>query len=55
MPDKPIETCDEIKTAVQKDGTEHGYRREYVIRRAIELGCTENIPDDWEIEVSGNV
>lgn len=51
MPDKAIEDCDGVKEAVKLDGTEHQYQRQYVIRRAVELGCTEYIPDDWEIEV----
>lgn len=49
----PTRDCGELKDAVQAYGRETGSKpklRRYLIRRSVELGCTENIPDDWEAE-----
>jgi hypothetical protein len=49
---EPVDDCAALKTAVQecgKDGSRA--RRRYLIKRSIELGCPDNIPDDWELEI----
>jgi hypothetical protein len=53
MPDGsyPTPHCDCLKAAVESYGRETGDKaalRRYLIRRAVALGCTEHLPDDWE-------
>lgn len=56
MPTEDGETepqnCDELKTAIGKTKPEERGRQRYLIKRAIDLGCVEHIPDDWEVEIS---
>lgn len=50
----PTRDCEELKHAVEAYGRETGSKPElkrYLIRRSVALGCTEHIPDDWELEV----
>lgn len=50
----PIRDCDEVKTAVQAYGRETGSKevlRRHIVRRAIALGCTEHVPDEWSVDV----
>jgi hypothetical protein len=50
-----IRDCNELQAAVQKERTETANTtvvRRFIIRRSIELGCTEHIPDEWEVEIS---
>lgn len=55
MPDGsyPTPDCAYLKHAVQAYGRETGDRadlRRYLTRRAVALGCTEHLPDDWHLE-----
>jgi len=57
MPDGsyPTPDCQYLKHAVQAYGRETGDRedlRKYLVRRAVKLGCTELIPDDWHVEAT---
>jgi hypothetical protein len=47
-------TVEEVRTAVEKEKNAdppHQGVRHYLIKRAIELGCVECIPDDWGMKV----
>lgn len=50
MPDEEIKSCDDVAAAVKKvragKESDPGEER-YIIKKAVELGCTEHIPDDW--------
>lgn len=56
MPDGsyPTRDCEELKHAVEAYGREkeelRPSLRRYLIRRSVQLGCTEHIPDSWEVE-----
>lgn len=53
MPLQEINDCEDARTAVQTYESGEDKRPEvkrYIIRRCIELGCTEHIPDKWEVE-----
>lgn len=58
MPDGsyPVGDCEDIKNAVTAYGREDDAKRpelrRLIIRNAIKHGCTDEIPDDWEVEVS---
>jgi hypothetical protein len=41
--------CNDIRREVAKQPYRAG-ERAYIIRKAIELGCTDNIPDGWMIQ-----
>lgn len=45
--------CDSLKTTIQKTGDEEQGRQQYLVKRAIELGCVEHIPDHWGVETDG--
>ena len=45
--------CDSLREAVGKTGEEEKGRQQYLIVRAVELGCIDVIPDDWEVEIDG--
>lgn len=48
----PTRNCDELHKAVEAYGRETGSKevlRRYLIRRAIALGCTNELPDDWDV------
>jgi len=49
--EEEIKDCDSVKAAVaqEKSSPVGGDRERYIIKRAVELGCTEHIPDDWGI------
>lgn len=51
--DKVPENCDELKAAVAATSESEKGKQQILIRRAIELGCVENIPDEWEVNVDG--
>lgn len=58
MPDGsyPTRDCQELGKAVEAYGRETGSKpklRRYLIKRAVELGCTEKIPDSWEAHENG--
>jgi hypothetical protein len=54
MPTRELQTADEVRAAVEKEKTaekpDQGMRH-YLIKRSIELGCVECIPDDWGMKV----
>ena len=53
MPDEQITDCEGVAAAVARERqTAHpdDNERRYIIRRAVELGCTDKIPDDWGIQ-----
>lgn len=51
--EKDPQDCEQLKTAIQKTGDNEKGRQQYLIKRSIELGCVEHIPDHWGVEVSG--
>ena len=54
MPTSEITSCDELKTAIDvenKSDKPDTPMRHYLIKRGVELGCVENIPDEWTMEV----
>jgi hypothetical protein len=56
MPDGsyPTRDCDELKQAIEaygKETTNKSDVKRYLIHRSVVLGCTEHIPDEWEMEV----
>lgn len=47
---KEIKSCDDVQNAVKayKASKESDPAEErYIIKKAVELGCSEHIPDDW--------
>ena len=58
MPDGsyPTPDCAHVKHAVQAYGREVPAKQEalrkYLVRRAVKLGCTEHIPDDWHVKAA---
>lgn len=51
-----VENCEQLSTRIDaaKQQTDNADERRYLVKRAIELGCVEKIPDEWGIEVEGN-
>lgn len=47
------ENCDQLKAAIAKTGENEKGRQQFLVKRSVELGCVENIPDDWEVEIHG--
>jgi len=47
------EDCEQLKTAVAKTGDNEKGRQQLLIKRSIELGCIEHIPDNWGVEIDG--
>lgn len=47
------QNCDELKAAIAKTGEQERGRQSYLIKRSIDLGCVEHIPDDWEVQTDG--
>lgn len=45
--------CDQLKAAIEKTKEGEKGRQQYLVKRSVELGCVEHIPDDWEVEVHG--
>lgn len=44
-----IQDCDSLKAACEQAGDSPPPReRRRLIKRAVELGCTEHVPDSWE-------
>lgn len=49
MDDEEIHDCAELKTACEQAGDSPPPKeRRRLIKRAVELGCTEHVPDSWE-------
>jgi hypothetical protein len=51
MADGEIEDCDALKAAVDKHEPGDTAEERRLIKRSIELGCTEHIPDEWGVDV----
>lgn len=49
--DIDVQTCDDIKAQVAKAPTELR-RRQYLIKKAIDFGCSQHIPDEWEVDIN---
>lgn len=49
--DKIPENCDDLKGAVQNTVETDKARQRVLIKKSIELGCVEHIPDSWEVEI----
>lgn len=45
--------CESLKTAIQNTSDNEAGRQQYLVKRAIELGCVEHIPDHWGVETDG--
>lgn len=48
-----VETPEELKAAVAANPTSHE-ERAYLIKRAIELDCVDEIPESWGVDVKGD-
>jgi hypothetical protein len=45
-----INNCDDVQEAIgayEATGETNKNEERYIINRAVALGCTEHIPDDW--------
>lgn len=51
--EKEPQSCEEIKAAVAKTDENEKGRQQLLIKRSVELGCVEHIPDDWGVDVDG--
>lgn len=47
------ENCQELESAVAKTGENDKGRQQYLVKRSIELGCVDKIPDNWEVSING--
>lgn len=45
------EDCDELKTAVAATEESDRGRQRVLIKKSIELGCVDNIPESWEVDI----
>ena len=50
---RDIETCEDVQRVVQTNPQNPAVRR-YTIKRAIELGCLDSIPEQWELEIEND-
>jgi len=50
-PDQIPENCDDLKAAVKNTADVDKARQRVLIKKSVELGCVEHIPDDWEVEL----
>lgn len=53
VPNEEINNCDDVNAAVQRyesEGKSDPNEERYIINRAVELGCSEHIPDEWGIQ-----
>ena len=50
--EKDPENCDEMAEAVRRTGDEEKGRQQFLIKRAVDLGCVDCLPDHWEVKVS---
>lgn len=46
-----IENCDDVRSAVAKHEEWDKAEERLIIKKAIDLGCVDAIPDDWAVEV----
>ena len=47
---EPVD-CEALKVAVAKTGEKEIGRQQLLVKRSVELGCVEHIPDDWELKI----
>jgi len=47
-----VNSCEELKAAVPKADGEAEQR--YLIKRSIDLGCIDDIPEHWTMEVTND-
>lgn len=45
------ENCDDLKAAVKNTVDTDKKRQSILIKKSIELGCVEHIPNDWQVDV----
>jgi hypothetical protein len=43
--------CDALKAAVSATKETDTSRKRFLIKKSVELGCVEHIPDDWEVTI----
>jgi hypothetical protein len=48
-----VKDCTDIKARIDA-GVEDARVRRYLIKRSIDFGCVQLIPDEWEVEVENN-
>lgn len=53
MPLPEINDCNGVAAAVRQyeAGDKRSELKRYIIHKAVEFGCTEHIPDSWEVEM----
>lgn len=51
--EKEPRSCEEVKAAVAKTDENEKGRQQLLIKRSVELGCVEHIPDEWGVDVDG--
>jgi hypothetical protein len=44
--------CAEVRAAIAKCDSSNERHKRYLTKKAIDLGCVNDIPDDWTMEVS---
>lgn len=49
--EKTPENCDELKSAVSATQDSDKGRQRLLIKKSVELGCVEHIPDSWTVEI----
>lgn len=45
------EDCDKLKGAVAATADHDRGRQRVLIKKSIELGCVEHIPESWEVDI----
>lgn len=45
------ENCDELKSAVSVTEDSDKGRQRLLIKKSIEFGCVEHIPESWEVDI----
>ena len=54
MTDESVpQDCEQLKKAIAATKPGEKDRQRYLIKRSIELGCVDNIPDDWTVTNNG--
>lgn len=49
-----ITNCEELRTAIKAtDGSNTAHQR-FLIKKSIDLGCIDDIPDEWGVEVEND-
>jgi hypothetical protein len=50
--EKVPENCDEVRSAVAATADGDKGRQRILIKKSIEFGCVEHIPESWEVDIS---